>query len=269
METVRFCRLRLRITSGRIPPGTVPVAWPAPGCDPARMPRPRSRNTGEMGVAGRRRAGSARLLLIGMCVVLMAGCGTRVDRADVVAGAGGGQVSLSARTIAQLTGRSPAPAKVAQPAEQEPIAPGPAVADQEPKTAEVPRTDRRAPAHPTPQAIHAVGRSPMPAVGALPACTGSLAPVAVGQSGTFSGVAGAITVSVRRTVRILNSSVGNAHGAADRGARTDSRTRRSHTTHPGAGLAGPGMGWGVGAGCTPQPRIGMDGSQATESSPPG
>lgn len=120
--------------------------------------------------------------------LLLAGCGTRVDRAEVEAGAPGGAVSLTPESIAALTqpraavGEVPAAAaaRPGSPAQSAAAAPGTDASATESGKAEAAQAD-------APAAQRA-------------GCASALAPVALGQIGMFSGVAGPITASMRTTV---------------------------------------------------------------------
>jgi branched-chain amino acid transport system substrate-binding protein len=142
--------------------------------------------------------------------LLLSGCGSRADRAEIVAGAGGGpvQVSLPPEVERSLTQRA------ATAAGADPAAP-PQTGDTQGAVpaAGAPRTTNTTPSGTAPgkdgtatqrkgaapQAAVPAGAQPAAAPGAGP-CTRSLDPVAIGQIGTFSGVAGPIAASSRNAL---------------------------------------------------------------------
>jgi branched-chain amino acid transport system substrate-binding protein len=181
-----------------------------------------------------RPGGWVALPLIGS--VLLAACGTRVDHAQVAAGVGGGTVTLSAESIKALVaaraGSRPAaptasvvPAPVGRLSAAGPTAAGPTVAA---AAAPVAATDRRA-ATPAGRAV-AVTQVRSPNAGTKPVATGpaaatsqvpvsgtcpaALDPVAVGQVGAFSGVAGSIIGSMRPMLAAWASDLNSRGGLA-------------------------------------------------------
>lgn len=166
-----------------------------------------------------------RLLTIGTCgLLLLAGCGTRADDAQIAAGAGGGSVSLTQQSIDQLeaatvgagatsaagagTGSVTAPPRTA------PTSTGSA-------SATVPgATGGTAPAAGTGGATTANGKGggtqPAAAAGGetttKPAtCAAAGTPVNIGQVGTFSGVTGPAWAGGRTSLTVWAKDV-NARG---------------------------------------------------------
>ena len=158
------------------------------------------------------RSSRARLLAIGTCaVVLLAGCGTRADEAEIQAGAGGGPVPLPESVIAELQGAvpvapgapvvgSPTGAVPRVPAGEPGARPGtaPSVAV---GTANAPNGGRPAGANPSAQAQSAVAAT----------CATKGAPVNIGQVGTYSGVTGSISAPGRTALAVWAQDV-NARG---------------------------------------------------------
>jgi branched-chain amino acid transport system substrate-binding protein len=160
--------------------------------------------------------------LLCLSLGLLPGCGSRVDHAEIVAGAGGRTVSLDQASITALkqspastTGtvpskNLPAPDRQAMAAATVPPAPA----------AGTPRAQRTRPATTTGRTTTAA--SPGPAAGSRPvaaaaggqvgaACTDPLTPIPLGQVGTFSGVVGAITAGDRAALAVWAQDV-NARG---------------------------------------------------------
>ena len=152
--------------------------------------------------------------LVAAGALLLSGCGTRADEAEIRAGAGvgaGGQVTLTQESLDQLHAAAagggavpgvgvPAmdlPAGVAAPGSA-PVAPGAA-------------TTKAAPGTNSPATAAGGGRQPNAPSATGPACTTQLPPVALGQVGTFSGLAGAVSASGRTTAAIWAQDV-NARG---------------------------------------------------------
>jgi len=144
------------------------------------------------------------------CLVLLAGCGTRLSHADVVAGVDGQTVRLAPASIEELKQAAAAPATVTAAVPQAAAAPA--------------APDTRAVAGPAPTStkLSTVAGKPAatlakPATGStapsLP-CTAALTPVAVGQVGTFSGVAGAITAPARAALAVWAKDVNSRGGLA-------------------------------------------------------
>jgi branched-chain amino acid transport system substrate-binding protein len=143
--------------------------------------------------------------------LLLSGCGTRADDAEIRAGAAtGGKVTLTQESLDQLAaasgggGTAPVPGA---PAVDLPTGTVDAGAG-----APGASTAPAAPGQPAPGTV--AGRANQPATaksGAGAACTTSLAPVALGQVGTFSGLAGAVSASARTTAAIWAQDV-NARG---------------------------------------------------------
>jgi branched-chain amino acid transport system substrate-binding protein len=166
-----------------------------------------------------------RLLPLVLCLVIPAACGSRVDRAAVVAAAGGGQVGLSPDTLAALrpaaVPRTPAAPVVARQVNAPPTVPRGAAA---PRLAGNPHSARAAATVPGNRAgggaLPSGGRveqapiqttAPAPSVAAQHECPRQLDPVAIGQVGTFSGVAGPVTAATRAALAVWAKDV-NARG---------------------------------------------------------
>jgi branched-chain amino acid transport system substrate-binding protein len=157
-----------------------------------------------------------RLLNLVACLTVLAGCGTRVDHAAVIADAGPGQVSLSPETIAALRAggapRTPA-APVAARHQGSGAVPLPGAATGPATT--------RSPVAPPPTAggnrIAATAATPIigahrpAATPAASGCARPLDPVAIGQVGMFSGVAGPISAPARAALAVWVKDV-NARG---------------------------------------------------------
>lgn len=147
--------------------------------------------------------------------MLSAGCGSRVSGADIVAASGGGTVTLSPESIAQLRPVAPAGRPASAPRPRGPAAaptltrPAGAVA--------VAEADR--PRKPSVDASSVAPRisAPSPSSGGTKAtaplarCDRPLAPVALGQVGSFSGVTGPLTSSARTGLAVWAKDV-NARG---------------------------------------------------------
>lgn len=144
--------------------------------------------------------------------LLLSGCGTRADEAEIRAGAGaGGQVTLAQESLDQLSAAAtgggiapgagvPAvdlPTGVVETGSLTPGAPG---------TGDAPAAPGQA--KPAPAGS---GRQPVAPTATGATCTQSLAPVAIGQVGTFSGLAGAVSASARTTAAVWAQEV-NARG---------------------------------------------------------
>lgn len=160
------------------------------------------------------RSRSALRLLL--CAALLTACGTRVDHAQVVAAASGGTVTLSDDSVRALTKADPTARRGAS---AEAIPGTPAAADPTPAT---PATEKAVVAATTrspavgPKAVAAQAATPAVQSSTTASCPAELDPVAIGQIGLFSGVAGPITGSMRPMLaawaRDLNSRGGlNCH----------------------------------------------------------
>ncbi|HEX3827841.1 MAG TPA: ABC transporter substrate-binding protein [Sporichthyaceae bacterium] len=164
-----------------------------------------------------------RALLSIAGVLALAACGTRVSHQAVVAGAGAGTVSLDPSSIAALhsaVAADPARATTAVPSPQPP---GTAAASQPSQTVSAPSD--RSPAARTPDrrpgAVVAPGKAAQAWQAVVPAgsaeaptntrCTRSSEPVAIGQVGTFSGLAGTVTAPIRAALAVWAKDV-NARG---------------------------------------------------------
>ncbi len=150
--------------------------------------------------------------------LLLTGCGTRADEAEIRAGAAGsGTVTLTSESLDQLRAAAAGGGTVPVPGaptgevasgtvDTGPLAPGTTTSN---ATAGQDTTGVAAgPASP------ATGRANQPGAargGADAACTEQLPPVALGQVGTFSGLAGAVSASARTTAAIWAQDV-NARG---------------------------------------------------------
>jgi branched-chain amino acid transport system substrate-binding protein len=137
-----------------------------------------------------------KALLVSVAVLGLAACGSRVDHADVVRAGGEPTVRLDPGSIAALRApRSPAiSAPAMSPVESTDAAPP---ASSERQTAPDPRTRL-----PSAAARPRAQRSPAPAGATTTSCTSPRSPVALGQVGTFSGVAGPITADARSTMAV-------------------------------------------------------------------
>jgi branched-chain amino acid transport system substrate-binding protein len=129
-------------------------------------------------------------MLATACLLLSAGCGSRVPHAQVTGSSEPGVVALSPESIRALTApRSNAAAPAAA------ASVGPAVASSA-TVATAGSVVQPAQRHAKPPAA-AVVAAPGSAAPATQPCTGPSTPVAIGQVGTFSGVAGPLTSSSR------------------------------------------------------------------------
>jgi branched-chain amino acid transport system substrate-binding protein len=152
-------------------------------------------------------------------VLALAACGTRVSHQAVVAGAATGTVSLDPASIAALrsaaaadparpraTGRSPQAAGTNAPAPAAPTpqdgSPAAATPARRADTVVPPGKEVRAPEGAVP-----VGAKAPPNT----RCAGSLDPVAIGQVGTFSGLAGTVTAPIRTALAVWAKDI-NARG---------------------------------------------------------
>ena len=150
-----------------------------------------------------------RLLAIGTCaVLLLTGCGTRADDAEILAGAGGGPVPLPESAIAELQSALPAAAGAPVPGaaiDAAPQAPA-AGAVTAPNTAAGPATTSTGgqPAAAKPGAV-------APGAAATATCATKGAPVNIGQVGTYSGVTGSISAPGRIALAVWAQDV-NARG---------------------------------------------------------
>jgi branched-chain amino acid transport system substrate-binding protein len=144
---------------------------------------------------------------------LLAGCGTRMSHSAVVAGVDGRSVKLADDSITQLKGAMAAPAPVTAGAPQESA---PAVPSSPPSGSTGgpgPATSRAA----TGAGKSTRGKTPATAASAAApaaACTQPLAPVAIGQVGTFSGVAGSITTPARSALAVWARDLNTRGGLA-------------------------------------------------------
>ncbi len=149
---------------------------------------------------GRRRLTAGYGVLLAATLVMTA-CGTRVDKAEVLAGAGAGPVELPPEVLARLDAAAGPTTTVAAPASVTSV-----------MTARAPQ---RGPSATAPVAGAAKeSSSTAPAQGAAQPAAGCAtpgAPVAVGQIGNFSGVGGPITSGARTAVAVWAQLV-NARG---------------------------------------------------------
>lgn len=137
-------------------------------------------------------------------VALLTGCGTRVDHDAILAGAGGGTVTLAPDSVHQVRDAvTPRRAGATAPAPATSVAP------------QTPRTDGRPPPA-APRVAPSTGSAPAggTAPAAVAACAQPAAPVAVGQVGTFSGVAGPITAAARAMVAAWAADLNTRGGLA-------------------------------------------------------
>jgi branched-chain amino acid transport system substrate-binding protein len=191
----------------------------------------------------RRRRGL--LALAATCLVFTAACGTRVGDAEIVAGAGGGPVTLPQSVLDQLKSAAPAaPAGVAAAPGTAPAGATPAGTVDPGATAAAPQPGIAAPGSTTGVVSPGtVGTAPKSATGAKTTtpttatkagrtagqgakastapgavnasaaapCTAKGAPVSLGQVGNFTGIAGPITASARTAMAVWAKDV-NARG---------------------------------------------------------
>ncbi|HEX3613447.1 MAG TPA: ABC transporter substrate-binding protein [Sporichthyaceae bacterium] len=172
----------------------------------------------------RRTSGPAgrRALVALVCLAALSACGTRVEGTAIEAGAGGGAVRLSPQTLAQL---QPDPAKAAAAAATGIAAPVTQQAGAAPTTTVKTASEKAvttgavvAPAasHAAAALAAATGKAG-PAVAAPAAdaaCHADAAPVPIGQIGTFSGVAGPITISARNMLGAWAKDINTRGGLA-------------------------------------------------------
>ncbi len=149
--------------------------------------------------------------LVAAGALLLSGCGTRADDAEIRAGAGGaGQVTLTQESLDSLAAAGSGGA--ALPAAADPAVGLPTGVVDTGKVSPGATNNQAAPGATAPGAT--AGRANQPATAKSPtgpACTSSLAPVALGQVGTFSGLAGAVSASGRTTAAVWAQDV-NARG---------------------------------------------------------
>ncbi len=163
-------------------------------------------------------------IAVPLCLLLFAACGSRVDGAQIVAESGGGTVSLTPESLAELRGLAgPAPAEqtasVPQPSGQT------QVDDAVPAGAQaVARTETRAPGPATERraAPAKAAAAPLPAEVAAQ-CPANLPPITLGHVGTFSGVAGPLTAAAPSTIAAWASEVNSRGGLACHPVRVFSR----------------------------------------------
>ncbi len=148
--------------------------------------------------------------LVAAVALLLSGCGTRADEAEIRAGAGdAGKVTLTQESLDQLraaaTGAGAAPGVPVVGAPTGVVDTGALTPDAAPAGG--------APAAPNPAAPGPAGpgKQPVAPTATAAACTTKLSPVAIGQVGTFSGLAGAVSASARTTAAIWAQDV-NARG---------------------------------------------------------
>jgi branched-chain amino acid transport system substrate-binding protein len=145
---------------------------------------------------------------------LLTGCGTRMSHSDVVAGVDGSPVKLSSDSVAELKQAAAAPAAAVAAAS---VGAAPAAEAVAPRGAAMTAggaagapTVAVGPAKPAPAAKTSGPAAPAAAL-ASAACTQPLAPVSIGQVGTFSGVAGSITGPARVALAVWARAM-NIHG---------------------------------------------------------
>jgi branched-chain amino acid transport system substrate-binding protein len=141
--------------------------------------------------------------------LLLSGCGTRADEAEIRAGAGpAGTVTITQESVAQLRAAAAGGGAV-------PSADGPAVdlPTGVVETGALTPGTASGPAAPgtTNPGRAAPGKQTTAAGAAAATCPQKLAPVALGQVGTFSGLAGAVSAAARTTAAIWAQDV-NARG---------------------------------------------------------
>jgi branched-chain amino acid transport system substrate-binding protein len=149
--------------------------------------------------------------------LLLSGCGTRADDAEIRAGVGAGPVTLDQKSVDALravtagaggaaTTGTPGAGPAGSGAATTGTAPGVAKPSGTTTTSTTPGT---APGTTVPDPATRAGTAST-AVGAA-ACTQRLAPIALGQVGTFSGLAGAVSAAARTTAAVWVQDV-NARG---------------------------------------------------------
>jgi branched-chain amino acid transport system substrate-binding protein len=161
-----------------------------------------------------------KLLVLGTCgALLLAGCGTRADDAEIQAGAGGGTVSLSQQSIDELraaTGGAAAntgAALSAAPSGTTPTTPtgGATAPGTTTGTAPAASSGGATTATTTKGGTNPAATSGGKATTASTGCTSSGAPVNIGQVGTFSGVTGPAWAGGRASLAVWAKDV-NARG---------------------------------------------------------
>lgn len=145
--------------------------------------------------------GGARAVGVLLGLTLLAGCGGRVGAGEVLAGAGGGTltVQLPEGTLPQRVAPAAPAASVARASADTPTTTGidvpGATAARQQSAGSVAKDGRAKPAARTQQAPKA---APRPAAAAAPKrCTPGLAPLRIGQVGHFSGILGPLTGPAR------------------------------------------------------------------------
>ncbi|MGQ0466566.1 MAG: ABC transporter substrate-binding protein [Sporichthyaceae bacterium] len=151
---------------------------------------------------------------VAVLAFLLGGCGTRVDRTEIVAGAGGGPVELPPEVLAQLRAVAPPAAALAVPSTGSAPAPERARARERQSKAVAPAIPvaRTTTAKASTTAAPAAATSTKPAAG----CAKPGTPVAVGQIGNFSGVVGPITAGARTALAVWAQEVNARGGVACR-----------------------------------------------------
>jgi branched-chain amino acid transport system substrate-binding protein len=141
--------------------------------------------------------------------LLLSGCGTRVAESEIRAGAGdGGEVTLSQNSLDQLRAAMASGGGLPAAGVSAPETP----TDAGPGTASVTKGSAISPGKTTtPGATDPQGQTPPAAPSAGAPCSKPLEPVTLGQVGTFSGLAGAVSASARTTAAIWAQDV-NARG---------------------------------------------------------
>lgn len=129
---------------------------------------------------------------LALCLLALAACGSRVDGAAIVAGSGGGTVSLSSESVRALRDATAAAAPAAQPV----LPPAAAASESPASTAPIQAAapDRAVPAvaDAGPKSAAAPAKATGQAAKSAAECPANLETIKVGHVGLFSGVAGPI-----------------------------------------------------------------------------
>jgi branched-chain amino acid transport system substrate-binding protein len=179
-----------------------------------------------------RRTGRLRVAALITAVLALSACGSRVSGEEILAGAGGGTVTLDPASVAELksvtAGSAAAPAAAA--AASSGTVPAAASSGTVPAAASSgtvpaagvatgttaqapPTTGKTKPGKKTNAAVTAQS-APAAATAASAPCTASGTPVKLGQIGAFSGVAGPITASARTALATWVQDVNSRGGLA-------------------------------------------------------
>jgi len=156
------------------------------------------------------------VVAVALGALLLSGCGTRADDAEIQAGVGAGPVTLDQKSIDALRAAAASGGGAATTSKSAVAAAGTGVAATgAPPAIAQSSSDATATTTGTAQvagaSVPGTKRGATPTAVAPATCTQSLAPIALGQVGTFSGLAGAVSAAARTTAAVWAQDV-NARG---------------------------------------------------------